>query len=239
MTKIRTVLIVLSVATLLIIPSGCWNWTTGSGNITTEIKDFNGFTEIEAHNGFQLKVVQSSTFSIEITADDNLHEHIKVSKPGDTLKIELDGIWGCNSCTLEAKITMPDINNLNLSGGSRADISGFNLSHDFSVELSGGSRLDGSITVADADFNLSGGSRINLEGSGNDLVVDGSGGSQLDLDLFPISNADISLSGGGKADINVSGTLSVDLSGGSQVTYVGQPTLGDIDLSGGSTIRSK
>ncbi|MFC1846570.1 head GIN domain-containing protein [Chloroflexota bacterium] len=239
MNVIKTTIIVLLATALLIIPLGCWNWITGSGNITTEVKDFNGFTKVEAHNGFQLEVIQSSSFSIEIIADDNLHEHIKVVKLGDTLKIELDGISGCNSCTLEAKITMPDLYKLDLSGGSRADISGFSLSHDFSVGLSGGSRLEGDITFVNADFNLSGGSRINLEGSGDDVNVDGSGGSHLDLEFLLIENADIKLSGGGRGDINVSGTLSVDLSGGSQLTYVGQPTLGDIDLSGGSTIGSK
>jgi hypothetical protein len=239
MKIIKTTIILILTTALLVISLGCGNWVTGSGNITTEVKDLSGFTKIEAHNGFQLEVIQSSDFSVEIIADDDLHERIKVSKLGDTLTIELDGIWGCTSCTLEAKITMPDIIKLDLSGGSRADISGFSLSHDFSVELSGGSRLDGSITVADADFNLSGGSRVNLEGSGNDLVVDGSGGSQLDLELFPIKNADISISGGGRADINVSGILTANLSGGSRVTYTGQPTIGDIDLSGGSTISSK
>jgi hypothetical protein len=239
MTNIRTMLIVVLVLALLIIPLSCWNWTTGSGNISTEVKDIIDFAKIEAHDGFQLVVIQNNTFSIEITADDNLHENIKISKSGDTLKIELDGIWGCNSCTLEAKITMPDIDKLDLSGGSRANISGFSLSHDFYVELSGGSRLDGGIAVTNVDLNLSGGSRVTLEGSGDDLVVDGSGGSHLDLESFLIENADIKLSGGGKGDINVSGTLTVDLSGGSHVTYVGQPTIGDIDLSGGSTVRSK
>jgi hypothetical protein len=239
MKTIKTTIIVLLTSALLIVPLGCWNLTTGSGNITTEMKDFGGFTKIEAHNGFQLEVIQSSTFSIEIAADDNLHEHIKVSKSGDTLKIELDGIWGCNSCILEGKISMPDLYKLDLSGGSRADISGFSLSHDFLVELSGGSRLEGDITIANADFNLSGGSRISFEGSGEDLDIDGSGGSRLNLEFFPVENVDIKLSGGGRGDINVNGILSVDLSGGSQVTYTGQPTLDDIDLSGGSTIRSK
>jgi hypothetical protein len=239
MTRIKTVLIVLLLATLLMIPLGCWNWVTGSGNITTEVKDLSGFTKIEAHNGFQMVVIQSGTFSIEITADDNLHENIKVGKSGDTLKIELDDILGCNSCTLVANITMPDLYELDLSGGSRANISGFSLSHDFSVELSGGSRLEGEITVANANFNLSGGSRVKLEGSGDNLVVDGSGGSHLDLEFFPVENADIELSGGGRGDISVSSTLSVDLSGGSHLTYIGQPTLDDIDLSGGSTISSK
>ena len=43
----------------------------------------------------------------------------------------------------------------------------------------------------------------------------------------------------GRATINVDGILNVDLSGGSRVIYVGEPTLGDIDLSGDSTVNKK
>jgi hypothetical protein len=39
--------------------------------------------------------------------------------------------------------------------------------------------------------------------------------------------------------VNVSGTLNVDASGGSQVDYLGDPTLGTIDSSGGAQVRPK
>ena len=61
----------------------------------------------------------------------------------------------------------------------------------------------------------------------------------MDLEAFLVNNADIGLSGGGKATVNVDGTLDVNLSGGSKVLYVGEPTLGDRDLSGDSTVSKK
>ncbi|UCE97912.1 MAG: DUF2807 domain-containing protein [Dehalococcoidia bacterium] len=240
MTKIKTILMVLLIATLLIVVSACWMPITGSGNIFTEVYHFTGFTEVEVQDGFQLELIQGSAFSIKITADDNVHEYVNVEKEGNSLSISLlNDLFGCNSCTTIAEVTMPDLTKLELSGGSQANISGFNVFDNLSLELSGGSQLNGDINFTNADFNLSGGSQINLEGAGDTLIIDGSGGSQLDLELLPINNADITLSGGGKADINVSSTLSVNLSGGSQVNYIGQPTLGDIDLSGSSTISSK
>ena len=96
--------------------------------------------------------------------------------------------------------------------------------------------MTGDITARDAYFDLSGGSQVNLEGTAEDLDINGSGGSHLTLAAFSVNNADINLSGGGRATINVNGTLDVNLSGGSGVTYIGEPTLGDIDLSGDSTI---
>ncbi len=110
--------------------------------------------------------------------------------------------------------------------------------HDFSVGLSGGSEVAGDIAAGNADFDLSGGSQVSLEGTANNLAVNGSGGSQLDLGSLSVNDADINLSGGGNATVNVSGTLDVNLSGGSHVIYIGEPTLGDIDLSGDSTIAA-
>lgn len=212
---------------------------TGSGNLKTEEMDFSKFTRVEAGHGFEVEITQSRSYSVSITADNNLFKHIEVSKNGETLKIGLKPRITFGSVTLTARITMPDLYIVNLSGGSKANITGFSLSHDFSAELSGGSRINGNITAGDTNFDLSGGSQVNLWGTADDLVVSGSGGSQLDLEAFSVDNADVHLSGGSRATVNVDGTLDIDLSGGSRVSYVGEPTLGDIDLSGGSRVDRK
>lgn len=218
---------------------GCGIVVTGSGNLVTETFDFSDFTKVEAHNGFQVELTKSSTFSVEITVDDNVKEHLEVTKSGDTLRIRLTGFRNYSSVTLEARITMPDIYGINLSGGSRVDITGFSSSHDFSAALSGGSRLEGNVTTGDAECDLSGGSRVTLAGSAEDLVVKGSGGSQLDLEAFSVDKADVNLSGGSRATVNVAGTLNVNLSGGSKVFYIGEPKVGNIALSGGSSLSQK
>jgi len=219
---------------------GCGGLVRGSGNLDTQEMEFSGFTRIEASHGFEVEITQSDSYSVIITADDNLFDdHITVSKAGDTLKIRLCSNYLYTSVTLRAKVIMPALYKLGLSGGSTASISGFSSSHDFSAQLSGGSWVNGDIAAADADFDLSGGSTVTLTGSADDLVVKGSGGSQLDLEAFSVDNADINLSGGGRATVNLDGTLDVNLSGGSKVLYIGEPTLGDIDLSGDSTVSKK
>ena len=212
---------------------------TGSGNLTTKTFDYSDFTKIEAHYGFQVELTKSSTYSIKITADDNVHEYIYVRKSGETLEIGLKALGNYTSVTLEATITMPSLYELNLTGGSGADISGFSSSHDLSADLSGGSQLSGDIVSGDVDFNLSGGSKVALSGSASDMKINSSGGSQVELETYPVDNADIEISGGGRAVVNVSGTLDVNLSGGSHVSYSGNPDIGDVNLSGGSSINKK
>lgn len=212
---------------------------TGSGNLTTESYDFTDFSRIEANSGFEIEVTRADTFSIKITADDNVHEYIAVEKSGDTLEIRLRGTRFYHSVTIRAEVTMPDLHFIELSGGSRANITGFSSEHDFEANLSGGSCLNGDISTGDTEFELSGGSQVELEGAGDNLFIDASGGSQLDLEDFPITDADIHMSGGSQVTINISGTLDADLSGGSRIYYVGTPTLGDTDFSGDSGISHK
>jgi len=236
----------------------------GSGNLINETFEFSDFTEVKVENGFEVEVSQSSAFSVEITVDDNVLEHIEVSKSGNTLRIKPKSNRLFRSVTMRATITMPDLYKIELSGGSEADIASFNSSHDLSVRLSGGSHMNSlispsditvgdadfnlsggshvtlsGITVGDAGFNLSGGSHVTLSGLAANLDVKGSGGSHFNLEDFSVSNADVSLNGGSHAIVNVDGTLNVDLSGSSEVIYIGQPTMGDIDVSWDSTISSK
>jgi len=236
--------VILAVLVVILLTSGLLVGCTGvkvigSGNVISKIFEFSDFTEVKVENGIQVELTKSTTFSVEIVADDNVIEHIEVSKSGGTLRIRPEGNSQFRSATLMVKVTMPELYKIELSGGSMADITGFSSSRGLSVSLSGGSHMTGDIIAGDTDFNLSGGSHVTLSGSADDLDVKGSGGSHFNLEAFSVSNADVNLSGGSHATVNVDGTLNVDLSGSSEVIYIGQPTMGDIDLSWDSEISSK
>ena len=75
-----------------------------------------------------------------------------------------------------------------------------------------------------------------MEGEARDLVAECSGGSRLDLSNFAVDNAQIGFSGGSQGTVDVAGRLDANLSGGSKLSYLGSPTLGTINTSGGSSI---
>jgi hypothetical protein len=231
-------LVVLPLAIVLL--AGCAQVTiTGSGAIVNQEETITGFDRVEASHGFQVDLRQGDAFGVTIRVDDNVVEHLEVTKKGDTLRIGLkrNRSYTLNNTTLEAEVTMPELTGLKLSGGSHATISGFTSAADFDADLSGGSHLRGDIEAGDAHFDLSGGSHLTLSGSAQDLKLDASGGGQIDLSAFSVVDANVELSGGARATVNPSGTLDVDASGGSHVTYVGNPTLGKIDTSGGSSVE--
>ena len=61
----------------------------------------------------------------------------------------------------------------------------------------------------------------------------------IDLTDFPLADVNIDASGASTASVNLSGTLDVSASGASNVFYLGDPSLGSIDTSGGSSVQAK
>jgi hypothetical protein len=95
------------------------------------------------------------------------------------------------------------------------------------------------IYVGNTDIALSGASTLIAEGGGRDLISIVSGASSLDLTDFPIDNGDLSISGASQVTVNLVGTLDAVVGGASTLYYIGEPTMGDIDISGRSTINQK
>ncbi len=236
--KIILVYVLVSSLILSGFTASCGGQIVGSGKLVTETYDYTDFTMIEAESGFVLTITQSSSYAIEISADDNIREYLEITGTGNTLRIGLSR-GNISSTTLRAEMTMPEIEGLNLSNGAKAVVTGFNSAGSFSATLTGGSVLIGDIVSGDAGFGLSGGSMVTLTGSGRDLMVRSSDGSEVTLDEFPVNNADINIDRGGRSFFNINGKFDTTLTGGSELYYTGEPEMGDINVSGGSKLEKR
>ncbi len=231
----------------------------GDADAVTKTYDFTGFTGIEVEDAFVLDVIYAGTYSIEVTAQENVFSRVEVSQVGDTLKIGLDGwswLWFWRAKP-RATVTLPSLHNLKISGATTADVEGFRSGDDFDLELSGASRLDidmetgdtqavisgastvrGSMNSHDFRIELSGASRGELTGGGDNLRVIASGASTIDFSEFPVTDADVELSGASRGEIAVDGELDVTLSGASHLKYSGNPELGRVDVTGASSLEA-
>jgi len=257
MKKAITIIAVVAAVVIIINVLFWGGWPrglVGSGNLETEAYAFANFTEVEISDTFEFEIEQSSSYSINVTTDDNVMDYVQVSQEGQTLKIGLRtglrigsvtlsigfGIFPrLESVTLKASVTMPQLRELTVSGASRGTVSEFSSTEDLNVKVSGASRVTGDITAGNVEFGISGASTIQLEGSADDMVASVSGASHLNLDAFTLNNADVNFSGASSGTVNLNGRLDANLSGASTLWYIGEPTMGDINTSGASTISKK
>ena len=81
------------------------------------------------------------------------------------------------------------------------------------------------LTVGTCNLAISGGSDVDIAGSCDDMNLVTSGGSDFSANNFEIKNCNLVVSGGSDTDIHVTGELSVVVSGSSDVTCKGNPTV--------------
>ncbi|MBN2075225.1 MAG: DUF2807 domain-containing protein [Dehalococcoidales bacterium] len=257
-----SVILVLTLAAVPVLP-GC-NGTIGSGEVITEKKDFTNFTSVDISSAFEVDIIQSSTYSVVISADEDLFDYIEVSQIGSKLKIILSPRHIFTDFTLgkrvlKAEISMASLHGLEISGASKGTVTGFRsasplrldvsgattlklsniVAGDTNIDVSGASKLSGNLTAGKADFTISGASSMELSGVANDMEIEVSGASRASLEKFRVGNVDVTLSGASEATVYVNKMLDIEVSGASRLYFVGNPTLGDTEISGASTIKHK
>lgn len=237
----HTLTLLIVVAVLLAGCSGLPALTslTGSGQPVTQKFDFTGFDSLQISSAFQVEVVASDSYTVEVTVDDNLVDSLQVEQRGKTVMIGLEPTIGIRNPTLRARVTMPSLIDLRASGAARVDLTGFKSGENVQVNVSGASTVQGDIEAGDLNVEIAGASKLVLSGQGDSLRASASGASTADLSDFAVIDADVDANGASHINVNASGTLDAKASGASSVRYSGNPTLGRIDESGAGTVSGQ
>jgi hypothetical protein len=235
----------LSLIVIVLLLAGCCAVPFGtqlaaSGPLVTKDYDLGNFTAVNAGSAFQVEITRSDKYSVSVTVNQSLVERLDVGVSGNTLHLSLKPGYGITgAATMRAKVTMPELTGLDVSGASQTNVTGFNSDKTLKTQVSGASSLGGDLTCGDAQFNVSGASKVQLKGSAQDLKVEASGASNVDLSNFTSKNTAVSASGASKVNVAPSGTLNVEASGASTVRYIGEPAKLKTNTSGASSVEQK
>jgi len=229
-----------------------------TGKISTREYDFSDFTNIEVACCFLVTVTQSDSYTVTVSGREKLFSYIDINKSGNKLRMSIKPFHFHTRPMLKVNITMPLLQKLRMSGAAKTKVCGFSSQENLGVDVSGASTLDidieagktkvevsgagklyGNMKIADAEFTLSGAARAELTGSADKVKLSAWGASWLDLADFTLKDTNIDLKGASQAVINVNGKLDLELSGGSRITYSGNPTIGNVNISGASTMLQK
>ena len=157
-------------------------------------------------------------------------------RPRESLNVPLGVSFTSTGITIKAEITMPELSELELSKGASGTVTGF-TSDKLVLFLSSGGSADVDGVINDLVLRLSSGGSVDVDGVINDLTIRSSRGGSADLSNSRVHDAVVDISGGSRVTINLDGRLDADVSGGSTLFYMGEPTLGEIYTSGASRVR--
>jgi phage shock protein PspC (stress-responsive transcriptional regulator) len=214
--------------------------TYSENKITKNLEELDDFSKIDISNAYVGNITQAEEFSVKLTGGEKEIEQTQIFVSDGELVIRRKGDFKvCIFCTYRSAtidITMPSLNEVELSGASRLVINGFS-EEDFNVNLSGASRVEANSNFESVEMDISGASRASFVGTGDNLVIEMSGASRIDFYEFFLQSADIDASGASRAEINISTDLKAAASGASSIYYKGDATISDIDTSGGSRVE--
>lgn len=210
----------LSIALLpgLLLIAGCHvGGIMGNGHVVTDTRPISDFSEIEANGGFKIEW-RNGPPSLAITTDQNLLQYITTGNEDHRLRLHSRGnLWPTHH--INVVIWSTKRSGAKLTGAAQLtanQLSGPN----FAVESTGAAK-------------------VYLDGKVDDLITDMTGASKLDAASLQTKTAEISSTGASKADVAVSDSLAVSITGAGKVTYSGNPANVEKHVSGAGSIRHK
>jgi hypothetical protein len=214
MTKIPIVLL----AACVVLVVGChFPGIRGNGHIKTEERAITAFANLDVGGAFEIEW-QNGLPALRITTDENLLPYIENDVSDGTLHLRTrEHVWATHGIKIV-------ISTRTRTGGR---IRG-------AVKLTV-KQLSGPIFALESK----GASEVILDGSVDRLLVDMTGASQLVADRLQAKTAEISTTGAGDADVAVTDTLKVVITGAGKVTYSGNPPTIKKQITGAGSIRHK
>lgn len=206
------------------------------------VRTLSGFDSVHVHGGVDVRVRQDDDFLIEVYGP---AEDLITELNGSTLEIHpvrgagnFFGIFNGN-LDLDVAVTLPELKAVWASGGSDVNSVGTISGETMEIGTSGGSDLTMQLQIDAIEVSTSGGSDVNLSGEVGVATLNASGGSDLNARDLSAREVQVQSSGGSDTLIDVSERLYGKASGGSDVIYTGNPSMVDVDVSGGADLTRR
>lgn len=210
----------------------------GSGNVVSEERDIDEFSGLKVSSGIDVVIRQGKKISLELEADDNLHEAIITEVEGDILKIYTKkNIRKARS--KKVFLVYEDLNTIRIS--SAGDVSGENTlktgNLDIDLSSAGDLNLEVQADKITCDISSSGDARL----SGNAEVLVASLSSAGDLHAYELitQKADVSCSSAGDARIYAKEEFNLRSSSAGSIYYKGDGRVSNSHTSSAGSIVKK
>ena len=205
-------------AACVVLVAGCHlPGVRGDGHLKTEERPVGAFASLDAGGAFEIEW-QVGSPALRVTTDENLLPYIENNISGDTLYLRTrEHVWPTHS--IKVIVSSPTRAGARLRGAVKL----------IAKQLSGPSFA----------VESQGASEVVLDGNVDRLLVDMTGASQLAADRLQTKTAEISTTGAGDAEVAVTDTLKVVITGAGKVTYAGNPATVDKRITGAGSIHRK
>ena len=184
------------------------------GERITEARSLVDFDSISVSGAWELDIKQGDDWHVQLTYPKNISQYLEIEVDNGKLRLGLEGInssKGKSDLHLEARITMPALQALEVAGAGDFRFQGFS-GDKLAMSLAGAANVEG----ADGEFKQ--------------LDLQASGAGRVDMKEIKVHDANINLAGAGDVVLTMDGgVLSGNVAGVGSIRYFG--TISDKQIS--------
>lgn len=201
-----------------------WQMSGGTGNPVREERPVSKFNAISMRTIGEIEIKQGDSEALTIQAPSDLLPYITSEVNNGVLEIGVQPGTVINPFSkIIYQITVKQLQFVETSGAARVKIDEL-TSPSLILRSSGtGNFVAEKIHVQDLSLEISGAGSFHTGGTCDKLFVDISGTGSLEASDLTANYADVSISGTGSADLHVMESMTVDISGVGNVSYLGNP----------------
>lgn len=206
----------------------------------TETRTPGSFTKVHSGGSWDVVLVEGNKEEIRIEAKGVSLDKVKTEIEGDVLKLGLvQGNY--NNVNLKFYVTYRNLEGLKCSGSGKMTVKSDVVADDFYIGLSGsGDIIMQSLRADDLEASISGSAKVSItSGSVGDAEISQSGSGDFEAENLAIEELEVSKSGSGGTYVGDLGMVSLRASGSGDLVYSGSPRMGEIKVSGSSSIRKR
>lgn len=234
-------IVVLAIAFVFSLMSCDVETVKPSDTITTVEKIVGDFNEIQVANEFEVFLTFSDTQeSIQVEANENLHDFILVENQGNILEIRMkNNLLIKGNQTNKVYITTKEVVDFKATGEAIITLENKLSTDQLDLNLTGESQLRGPIQANTISANLTGESQLDISGQTDQFDLSMSGDSRVRDYVFTCKSLVANLTGESELFLTIMESINVRATGESVLHYKGTAIVNNQELTGEAKIKKE
>ncbi|MGB0880087.1 MAG: head GIN domain-containing protein [Polaribacter sp.] len=211
----------------------------GNKNVITQDRKINeDFTSIKISRGLDLYITQSDAVSLNVEADENLHEIIFTEVKNGVLNIYSDkNIWRAKA--KKVHVSVKDLEELKATSGSHVYTENTLNVSNLKVATTSGANLKISVNSENIETRATSGSNLRITGRTTKHSSSATSGSSIKAYELESKNTSAKATSGANIDVHASESIEAKASSGGDIDFKGSPKQVNEKSSSGGSISAK
>ena len=212
---------------------------TGSGQSRTEPRAVANFTALSVAIPGRVEMVQGTTESLTLTADDNVIGLIETVVEGGVLKLRMTerNLRLTPRTPIRVQLNVKSLDAISIYGSGDVRAASFEAPK-LTIGIFGSGDVElGKLTTQKLATKIRGSGDVVLAGRADNAEISIAGSGDVKASHLETRNIEVSIAGSGDAAVWARDTLSVSIAGSGDVQYYGDPSVDKKVLGSGSVKR--